>query len=213
MDYRLLQRRNRQDYYKGTECWLVALWEPDAVIGDSGVVPALGLTNYYEDITNAAIHAGVVHTHYNLSVEEPPSMDGEGLPTGVLVISNVTLALQDDMVANGYFRRGKCTIIPYNTAVPDADYSGDMKQLEIISHEINLQQIKLQLAVPKELIEMVPEDLWGVQCRHRFKSDRCGYTGVLTTCGKNLKDCDVRGRQASYGGTPGLRPMTMKVGA
>lgn len=208
MDYRLLQRRNRQEN-KGTECWLVAFWEPDADVGASGVSPVLGVTNHYTDIT----YDGIVYTSYNLSVEEPPPMDGEGLPTATLSISNVTLTLQDDMAANSYFRQGKCTVIPYNVDVPDADYSDETKQLEIISHETTLKQIKFTLAVPKEFIQVVPEDIWGPQCRHRFTSARCGYVGVLTTCGKNLKDCVVRNRVASYGGMPGLRPSTIRLGA
>jgi hypothetical protein len=201
MDYKLLQRRNRKTE-KGREVWLVAFYEPD------GVDPVLTVTNNPRDL----IHGVNTYIAYNLSVEEPPSADGEGLPTASLVISNVTLGLQSVLVANDYFRNGQCIIIPYNVDVPDADYSGDSKQLQIISHETTLHRIKFTLAVPKEFIELVPEDTYGPSCRHRFGSDRCGYVGVLMTCGKTLKDCVARSRQPWFGATPGLRPSTIRVG-
>jgi hypothetical protein len=283
MDYRLIQRRNASRL-AGVECWLVAIFEP------GGSTPVLALTNYYEDLT----YDGVEYTHYNLQVNEPPDAEVEGLPVGRLTISNVTRDLQQVMSASNYYRGGRCEFIAYNTEEPDVDYTGLVRTLQIVSHQTTLRSISLQLAVPKELIEQIPEDLYGpFSCRHRFQtpdapSSRCGYVGEdvddvtlsgtdpvsieatghgLSTgdlvqldsiagitpsldgvyyatvtdvdnftlddtdssdysgaytsggtagfawCQKNRTACRVRGRTASFGGEPGIRPDGIVVGA
>jgi len=176
MDYRLLQRRNGKRL-RGTECWLVAFYEPD------GETPVLAVTNNYDNVT----YDEVEYTSYNVVVDEPPGADPEGLPTARLTISNVPLTLQESLAASDYYRGGKIVFIPYNTEEAEVDYAEDTKELYIVSHETTLRSIVFTLAVPQELIENVPEDLYGpFSCRHRFQtpntpSARCGYVGQNIT--------------------------------
>jgi len=41
-------------------------------------------------------------------------------------------------------------------------------------------------------------------CRFKFKSDRCGYTGTETTCNKTLIRCRELSNSNRYGGFPGV---------
>ena len=198
MDYRLVKRRH-QSRQIGVECWLVSFYEPN------GSTPVLAVTNYYEDIT----YDSVLYTHYNLSVEEPPDVDPNGLPTAQLVISNVTRTLQESMAASDYYRGGRCEFILFNVEEPDVDYTDQIKTLQIISHKTTLRSISFTLAVPKELIEQIPEDLYGpFSCRHRFQtpdqpSARCNYVGAtiddVTLSGSDPVSIEATGHGLSTG--------------
>jgi len=42
------------------------------------------------------------------------------------------------------------------------------------------------------------------RCSNDFKDARCGYTGVDTTCGKSIDDCDAKSNKARFRGFPGM---------
>lgn len=174
MDIDLLTRRNRPaDGDFGTECWLIGFYEP------GGSTPVLAVTNHPGDIT----YDGVTYTSYNCSTK-PPQVDPEsGLPSAELTVCNVLRSIQPSLAANDWYRGFTAEFIPYNDMQPAADYSGDLKQMLVISHKTDLQDVVFTLSVPQELLDEVPEDMYGgYTCRHRFRRSagvygtRCGYT-------------------------------------
>jgi hypothetical protein len=173
MDLNLLLRRNRPaDGDFGRECWLMGFYEP------GGSTPVLAVTNHPGDVT----YDGVTYTSYSCSTK-PPQVDSEsGLPSAELTVSNVLRAIQPSLAANDWYRGFTAEFIPYNDMQPAADYSSDVKQMLVISHKTDLQDVIFTLSVPPELLDEVPEDSYGgYTCRHRFRRSagvyglRCGY--------------------------------------
>lgn len=49
-----------------------------------------------------------------------------------------------------------------------------------------------------------PRKMYANFCSFKFKDNRCGYAGALTTCNKTLTDCRARNNSTRFGGFVGL---------
>jgi hypothetical protein len=170
MDAALLALRHSHSG-QGSEVWLVAI----TLSGES--TPILTVTNNPGDL----VVGGVTYTAYNVSFDPPESGD-DGLPTANLRISNVLRAIQPSLRDNDYYRGARCDVTAFNTSAPAAVYSDQVKQMQIVYHKTDDQDVVFTLSVPQGLIDPVPEDLYSPYgCRHRFRQCRCGYVSVTIT--------------------------------
>ena len=48
-----------------------------------------------------------------------------------------------------------------------------------------------------------PRKMYANFCSFKFKDNRCGYVGAITTCNKTLSDCRARNNSVRYGGMVG----------
>jgi hypothetical protein len=59
------------------------------------------------------------------------------------------------------------------------------------------------VSVSKDYVDtqiLGPKEDYGPNCRFRFKSARCGYSGAFTTCNRTRTQCLERGNQIRFGG-------------
>lgn len=201
MDPTLLALRHAHNN-QGREVWLVDI----TLLGASA--PILSVTNNPGDLTLDA----VTYTAYNMAFEPPESAEN-GLPAGSLRISNVLRAIQPSLRANDYYRGARCDVIAFNTAAPAADYSDQIKRMQIACHKTDEQDVVFTLSVPQELVDPVPEDFYGpYNCRHRFGKCRCGYA-LKSLSGVTRSASDpIRITATAHGLTTGAEAQVATVG-
>lgn len=184
-DVALLRRRHRpSDGYRGCECWLIGVYP----IGSA--VPILTITNRPKHLGGDISYGGKTYTYYNCAIQNPPDTDSEhALPEADLRISNILRALVPSLYANDFYRGFTVKILPFNDAEPGSDYADDLSELTWVNYEMDGEDLVVTLAVPQELVDIVPEDTYSAySCRHRFRQSagvygaRCGYTAkdILT---------------------------------
>ncbi len=93
-------------------------------------------------------------------------------------------------------------LLEYFTALPE----GRTDACELIRGLLNNRQAPERLinwtiipASDPQNLE-APDRCFSRTCTERFKSDRCGYTGELTTCSKTYAACTTRGRTHRFNG-------------
>lgn len=74
------------------------------------------------------------------------------------------------------------------------DINWDVDNSDVTTMDVLGDATSAQTSGPRE--EFTPT------CRFRFKSPRCGYVGVATTCDRSLNNCFALANQVRFGGFP-----------
>jgi phage-related protein len=126
-----------------------------------------------------------------------------------IVISNVNQDISSIIVNEGDVLTGSTCVIEEIIYDTDTDEVLD-DAIEIFSGKINNIHLSAQtfsFDVERNLGGYQyesPRTTYDVSCQWVFRDERCGYAGDLTTCDKTFTSCQIRGRQAYFGGFPSI---------
>lgn len=127
------------------------------------------------------------------------------IPTITLSISNETKILQGYVEQYEGLPNGSATLRLVYAGNLTADTEALNLSFAILGIVADEHFIAVNLGTVNLLNRKVPTDLYlAYNCRFKFKSIECGYTGTGSTCNKTLVECQNYENALRFGGCVGL---------
>ena len=148
--------------------------------------------------------------NFSLSLIQESS-EGE-LPKTSLVVSNVTQFLQEFIEELDGLVGAKIILSIVHADSLYEDYAELQTEFDVLATRLTAMDVSFQIGGMNLIAQRFPLHRYFADlCRHKFKSARCGYTGIATTCNRRLADCRELNNSARFGGFPGLESGTIRI--
>ena len=157
-----------------------------------------------ENVTWPSV-GGDVYTAFPFELEEIGETSRGEMPKFAIRISNVSRVMQSYFEASGGAIGSQVTIRVVHSDHLDLTTPELEEVFEVTESKADAMWVTLTLGIPNPMMMRFPRSrFFKANCRWKFKSTECGYTGTETTCARTLTACIARDNVARFGGFPNL---------
>jgi len=134
------------------------------------------------------------------------------MPAFSLRLNHVERSITTYLRQTGGLEGQDLTVTIVNTGRLAADHSAMATAYEILGHSDTETDIEFEVGCPNLYQDRFPRRRCLARlCEVDFKGALCGYSGAETSCDHTLARCRALGNSGRFGGSPGLRPQTLRV--
>lgn len=171
---------------------------------DIPTYPTIRIVNNNEDIT----WNGNTYQQFPFELDEIRETSSGEIPEFTLNISNVNNVIgtyirqYDAYVKNNGFEPILVSISVVNSKNL-ADPTPEIQHnTTLLKPSITRERVSFKLGGVNSYNKNVNSRMFRNSCRWKFKSNRCGYTGIETTCNKTFARCKELSNQLRFGSFP-----------